>query len=230
MSVDINAIGSHKIRSVPGGEQVELKTFWQDQDAVVIFFRRWGCMLCRLWAKELSEIAPVLKKNNIKLVGIGVENAGSKDFMEGKYFDGELYHVEDISTYNTLGFKRFNVVSIITSLFWKQSREAIAKGRGMGLHSDLIGDSLQNGGCLLIQNGGKSRHFVQLGPADMLPNVDILEHFNLEAEYKEETMANKVRDNIECNKQRDKPSIKNFLPFEPIHVIWCSRRCKQTKV
>ncbi|KPJ16341.1 Prostamide/prostaglandin F synthase [Papilio machaon] len=131
MSVDINVIGSHKIRSIPGGEQVELKTFWQDQDAVVIFFRRWGCMLCRLWAKELSEIAPVLKKNNIKLVGIGVENAGSKEFLEGKFFDGELYHVDDISTYHTLGFKRFNVVSIITSLFWKQSREAIAKGRGM---------------------------------------------------------------------------------------------------
>ncbi|XP_013178433.1 PREDICTED: prostamide/prostaglandin F synthase-like isoform X1 [Papilio xuthus] len=231
MSVDINVIGSHKIRSIPGGEQVELKTFWQDQDAVVIFFRRWGCMLCRLWAKELSEIAPVLKKNNIKLVGIGVENAGSKEFLEGKFFDGELYHVDDISTYHTLGFKRFNVVSIITSLFWKQSREAIAKGRGMGLGGDYKGDWVQTGGALLVEKGGNViRHFVQTGPGDHLNNKDILKHFNLEAEYKEETMANKVRDNIECNKPSDKLSVKNFLPFEPIHVIWCSRRCKQTKV
>ncbi|XP_068624505.1 prostamide/prostaglandin F synthase-like [Battus philenor] len=202
MSVDINTIGSHKIRSIPGGEEVELKSFWQDQDAAVIFFRRWGCMFCRLWAKELSEIAPVLKKNNIRLVGVGVENAGSKEFLDGKFFDGELYHVEDLSTYQNLGFKRFNVVSIITSLFWKESREAIAKGRGMGLGGDLKGDWVQVGGALLVGKGGKViSHFVQTGPGEHLHNKEILKHFNLEGEYVEETMANKDRENVQCKKE-----------------------------
>lgn len=31
----------------------ELKRFWEDQNVAIIFFRRWGCMLCRLWAKEV---------------------------------------------------------------------------------------------------------------------------------------------------------------------------------
>uniref|UniRef100_A0A2A4J138 Uncharacterized protein n=1 Tax=Heliothis virescens TaxID=7102 RepID=A0A2A4J138_HELVI len=110
------------------------------------------------------------------MIGVGVEEAGSKEFISGKFFDGELYHVENISTYQTLGFKRFNVVTILTSLFWKQSRDAIFKGRGMGLESDLIGDGLQNGGALFVRKGGKlCFHFVQVGPADRYPNTDILE-------------------------------------------------------
>ncbi|XP_053620640.1 prostamide/prostaglandin F synthase-like isoform X3 [Plodia interpunctella] len=176
MSTDINEIGSQKVKNVTTGESAELRSFWQDQNVAIIFFRRWGCMLCRLWAKELGEIAPVLKENNIKLVGVGVEEIGSKEFVDGKFFDGDLYYVENQSTYQTLGFKRFNLVTIITSLFWKQSRDAIFKGRGMGLESDLIGDGLQNGGAFLVKKGGKlTRAFVQMGPADHLPNVDIIE-------------------------------------------------------
>ncbi|XP_045781129.1 prostamide/prostaglandin F synthase-like isoform X2 [Maniola jurtina] len=174
MSVDLSVIGAHKVKSIPCGEVVEMKSFWQDQDVAIIFFRRWGCIFCRLWAKELGEIAPILKKNNIKLVGIGLETAGSKEFIDGKFFDGDLYYVEDRSTYQTLGFKRFNVVTILTSLLWKQSREAIVKGKSLGLHNDLIGDGLQNGGALLIKESGELLlRYVQDIPADWLTNMEI---------------------------------------------------------
>ncbi|KAG6444132.1 hypothetical protein O3G_MSEX003205 [Manduca sexta] len=156
-------------------------------------------MFCRLWAKELGDIKPVLDKHNIKLVGIGVEEAGSKDFVDGKYFDGDLYYVENISTYQLLGFKRFNLVTILTSLFWKQSREAMVKGRAMGLGGDLKGDWVQTGGAVLVEKGGKLlRHFQQSGPSDHLSNLDILKHFGLENEYNPETMANKKPEPAEC--------------------------------
>ncbi|CAB3245125.1 unnamed protein product [Arctia plantaginis] len=199
MAANITEIGSQKVRHLVNGEVVELKSFWENQNVAIVFFRRWGCMLCRLWAKELSEIAPVLKKHNIKLVGIGVEEAGSKDFINGKYFDGELYYVDNLSTYQLLGFKRFNVVSIISSLFWKQSRDAIFKGRGMGLGGDYKGDWGQTGGALLVGKGGNLlRQFVQTGPADHLSNLEILKNFGLENEYKPETMANKKHEEAEC--------------------------------
>ncbi|KAJ0170564.1 hypothetical protein K1T71_013935 [Dendrolimus kikuchii] len=192
MSADITEIGVQKVKSVSSGEIVELKSFWEDQNVAIIFFRRWGCMLCRLWAKELAEIVPVLRKNNIKLVGVGVEEIGANEFADGKFFDGDLYYVENISTYRLLGFKRFNVLSIITSLFWKQSRDAIFKGRGMGLGGDLKGDWVQTGGALLVEKGGKVlQHFVQTGPGDHLPNVDILKNFGLENEYVPEQTDNK---------------------------------------
>lgn len=199
MSANITEIGTQKVKAVATGEVVELKSFWENQSVAIIFFRRWGCMLCRLWAKELTEIAPVLKKNNIKLIGVGVEEAGSKEFVDGKFFDGDLYYVDNLSTYQLLGFKRFNVFSIITSLFWKQSREAIFKGRSMGLGGDLKGDWVQTGGAVLVEKGGNLlRHFVQTGPGDHLPNLDILKHFGLENEYKPETMANKKPEVTEC--------------------------------
>ncbi|XP_030041212.1 prostamide/prostaglandin F synthase isoform X2 [Manduca sexta] len=199
MSSDITEIGAQKVKSIANGEVVELKSFWENQNVAIIFFRRWGCMFCRLWAKELGDIKPVLDKHNIKLVGIGVEEAGSKDFVDGKYFDGDLYYVENISTYQLLGFKRFNLVTILTSLFWKQSREAMVKGRAMGLENDLIGDGLQNGGAFIIKEGGKTiYHFVQMAPADYFTGADILKHFGLENEYNPETMANKKPEPAEC--------------------------------
>ncbi|XP_062531639.1 prostamide/prostaglandin F synthase isoform X4 [Bombyx mori] len=206
MSPDINQIGTQKVRNVSSGEVLELKSFWEQQNVAIVFFRRWGCMFCRLWAKELSEIAPILKQHNIKLVGVGVEEAGSKEFSEGKFFDGDLYYVENISTYQQLGFKRFNVLTILTSLLWKQSRDAISKGKAMGLKSDLIGDGLQNGGCLLIREGGKMLYrFVQVGPADRCENVEISEQFGLENEYKKdaenEKNSKKNEDTTETEKE-----------------------------
>uniref|UniRef100_A0A2H1WBP1 SFRICE_019666 n=1 Tax=Spodoptera frugiperda TaxID=7108 RepID=A0A2H1WBP1_SPOFR len=61
MTTDITQIGSQKVKSVTSGETVELKTFWENQNVAIIFFRRWGCMLCRLWAKEIlkTECSPL---------------------------------------------------------------------------------------------------------------------------------------------------------------------------
>ncbi|CAH2208984.1 jg25491, partial [Pararge aegeria aegeria] len=68
------------------------------------------------------------------------------------------------------------------------------------LGGDLKGDWVQTGGALLVGKGGRViRHFTQTGPSDHLPNKDILELFDLENEYKAETMANKKREELECN-------------------------------
>ena len=45
-------------------------------------------MFCRVAAKELSVLAPHLAKANVRLIGIGLEELGVQEFMEGKFFDG----------------------------------------------------------------------------------------------------------------------------------------------
>ncbi|XP_037970552.2 prostamide/prostaglandin F synthase [Plutella xylostella] len=197
MAQDLSVVGEQKIISLPAKEAVLLKDVWKDQKTLVVFFRRWGCMLCRLWAKEISEISPVLKSNGVRIVGVGVEEAGHQEFINGKFFDGELFYVQDRSTYQQLGFKRFNMITILASLLWKQSRDAISKGNSMGLGGDTKGDKVQVGGALLIDQDGKLlRNFIQTGPADHLPNEEILKHFGLESEYKAATMANQETDRV----------------------------------
>ncbi|KAL0810353.1 hypothetical protein ABMA28_010503 [Loxostege sticticalis] len=155
--------------------------------------------------RYLSEIAPVLAKHNIKLVGIGVEKYNSEEFVQRKFFAGDLYYVENVATYRDLGFNRFNHISIVISLLWKKTRESISIGRSLGLGGDIRGDWVQTGGALLIQKGGKVlHHFTQTGPGEHMSNYDILKTFGLEHEYKPEMANKKLEDREVCNRPSKK--------------------------
>lgn len=45
-------------------------------------------MFCRVAAKELSLLAPQLTQANVRLIGIGLEELGVEEFIEGRFFDG----------------------------------------------------------------------------------------------------------------------------------------------
>uniref|UniRef100_A0A6M2DNJ6 Prostamide/prostaglandin F synthase n=1 Tax=Xenopsylla cheopis TaxID=163159 RepID=A0A6M2DNJ6_XENCH len=174
--MDISKIAKTTLKNIKTGDTITMESLWADKTAVVIFFRRWGCMFCRVWAKEISEISDEIEANGARLVGIGVDSVGAKEFVEGNFFKGDLYISEEQKIYNDLGFKRFNIVSILTSLLWKESREAVSKGRALGVGGDMKGDGLQNGGALVVQKGGKVLfEFKQDGPAEQVPNSKFLE-------------------------------------------------------
>ena len=40
------------------------------------------------------------------MIGVGVEELGVEEFVEGKFFDGELYIDTQKKSYQDLGFKR----------------------------------------------------------------------------------------------------------------------------
>ena len=51
---------------------------------------------------EVSAIKPILDSNNVKLVGVGLEELGVQDFIDGKFFDGgkqkhSSYSVADVA-------------------------------------------------------------------------------------------------------------------------------------
>lgn len=51
-------------------------------------------MFCRVAAKELSALAPHLAKANVRLIGIGLEELGVDEFIEGKFFAGGKFCVQ----------------------------------------------------------------------------------------------------------------------------------------
>lgn len=67
---------------------VAMSSLWEKTTAVIVFLRRFGWQLCRLWAVQLSEIKPQLDENNVALVGIGLGDNSLDDFVKGEYFKG----------------------------------------------------------------------------------------------------------------------------------------------
>nr|CAD7396498.1 unnamed protein product [Timema poppensis] len=178
----LKKIANIELKKVSTNEMTKIEDVWKDKNTVIIFFRRWGCLLCRVWAKEINEIAPILKENNVNLVGVGVDETGLEEFKEGKYFAGDLYVDTLKQAYKAMEFKRFNIFSILTALFTKESREAISKGKAEKLGGDLRGDGLQNGGAVIVSAGGSKLlyHFKQERPAEHLSNYAILKALGLE--------------------------------------------------
>ena len=71
-------------------QMVELQSLWAKQTAVVVFLRRFGWPLCRLWSTELSSVKPQLDAHGVRLCGVGLEEFGVEEFQEGKFFTGGL--------------------------------------------------------------------------------------------------------------------------------------------
>ncbi|XP_012257773.2 prostamide/prostaglandin F synthase-like [Athalia rosae] len=174
--VDLKKISKNQVKNVATGEVVPLESLWKDQTVVIVFFRRWGCLLCRVWAKEVSAIADILKQHNIKLIGVGVEDFDAQEFVDGNFFKGELYVDINKKTYADIGFKRYNYFSVIKSLFSSESRAAINKGKELKVGGNYKGDGLQNGGALVVKQGGELLYsFKQDGPAQHVKNSKFLE-------------------------------------------------------
>ena len=54
-------------------------------------------MYCRLGAREISAIKPILDQHDTKLIGVGLEKLGVEDFIAGNFFNGGTYLKEEES-------------------------------------------------------------------------------------------------------------------------------------
>jgi len=129
-----------------------------------------------LAAREVSAIKPILDSNGVKLVGVGLEELGVQDFIDGKYLDGdELYIDTDKKSYKDLGFKRFGFLGLLPAVLSSAARAAISRAQALGLGGNMAGDGYQNGGALVVGKGGETLfHYVQDQAPDHASNADIL--------------------------------------------------------
>ncbi len=124
----------------------------------------------------MSALAPALKENNVRLVGVGVEKFGVEEFIEGKFFDGDLFVDAKKESYKAMGYGRMGMLKIASSLLSAKWKSANAQAKKMGLGGDLKGDGYQNGGALVVDAGGKTLlAYVQEDAADHVENEKILE-------------------------------------------------------
>ncbi|XP_060252125.1 prostamide/prostaglandin F synthase isoform X3 [Ovis aries] len=126
-TVDLARVGACVLKHAVTGEAVELRSLWQEQACVVAGLRRFGCMVCRWIARDLSNLKGLLDQHGVRLVGVGPEALGLQEFLDGGYFAGELYLDESKQFYKELGFKRYNSLSILPAALGKPVRDVAAK-------------------------------------------------------------------------------------------------------
>ncbi|XP_004705269.1 prostamide/prostaglandin F synthase isoform X2 [Echinops telfairi] len=183
-ALDLARVGACVLKHAVTGEAVELRSLWQEQPCVVAGLRRFGCMVCRWIARDLSSLKGLLDQHGVRLVGVGPETLGLQEFLDGGYFSGELYLDESKQFYKELGFKRYNNLSILPAAVGKPVRDVAAKAKAANIHGNLSGDLLQSGGLLVVSKGGEKvlLHFVQKSPGDYVPQERVLGALGISAE------------------------------------------------
>ncbi|KAG8568539.1 hypothetical protein GDO81_014055 [Engystomops pustulosus] len=186
-SVDLAKLGGLLVKNALTGEAVELQSLWRDNTSVFFFLRRFGCQICRWTAKEVSKLQESFSANQIRLIGIGPENVGLQEFVEGKYFSGELYLDESKQSYKELGFKRYNALSVVPAALGKKVRDIVTKANADGVQGNFSGDLLQSGGMLIVSKGGEKvlLHFVQDSPGDHVPLETLVKTLGISANVTE---------------------------------------------
>ena len=141
----------------------------------------------------MSLLRATMDANGINMVAVGLEQLGADQFVEAKFFDGgscltfrgevfyclltvEVYIDEGKKTYQDLGYRRFNWITVFKALFSQISRASLAEGKRRNIPGNLSGDALQNGGLLIVSKGGVRvllNHREEV-PGDHVPNDEIL--------------------------------------------------------
>ena len=80
-------------------QSIAMGSLWEKQTCVITFLRRFGWQFCRVYSRRLSTLKPHLDANNVRMVGVGLEELGVEEFVKGKFFDGGKW---DIMQYDYL--------------------------------------------------------------------------------------------------------------------------------
>jgi len=165
-------------------DKVAVESFWKDSPCFIIFFRRFGWQFCRLAAKDLSaSIKPKLDAKNIRFIGVGFDEKFLKPFVEGKFFDGELYIDANKECYNALQYQRFGFIDLMKLMFSSKWRQAIARAKTLNVGGDMKGDGFQNGGALVLDKNGKVLlDYRQEDAADHVNEKDVLKALGIASE------------------------------------------------
>lgn len=117
------------------------------QGVVLSMLRRFGCVLCRDGAAQLSTIKSDLDALNVGLVGVAPEHLGQDEFTkDGGYFKGDLFVDEPRTLYTALHTTRASIFSLLRPSVWKAASEAKSRGKD----GNFQGDGLQLGGTFVF--------------------------------------------------------------------------------
>jgi len=127
------------------------------------FLRRFGCILCREGASDLTSLKPLLDekygKGVVDWIGIGLERLGYDEFKKGDYFKGKLYLDESRELYKALGFVELGKVESAAKLLTGGTLQKVSESKSKGFEGDLKGNKTQLGGVLVMSPTGEVLYY-----------------------------------------------------------------------
>ncbi|XP_064642518.1 prostamide/prostaglandin F synthase-like [Lineus longissimus] len=156
--------------------------------------------MCRAYSRQLSALKPQLDANNVRMIGIGLEELGVEEFVEGKFFDGELYIDMKKESFKTLNFRRYNIFTVIKAIFTDPAKKLLAWANNENIKGNMSGDGFQNGGTLIVQAGGTKQllFYKQEDAAQHVPLEDVLKALGIEEKAPKAEGASSGQKEVVC--------------------------------
>ena len=164
-------INDISIMHMPDRKEVTCRSLWtkdasgvgHDGPVLFILFRRFGCGLCQMLAMNFTALKPYFDAKNVKMVGVGVEEAGYINFVEKEYFKGgELYVDKKHLTYNALKTNRYGISNLWGLTGGSEIMKLYKISDKNGYSNDMKGDWNIHGGIFVVGAGGEKTLFSHL--------------------------------------------------------------------
>jgi len=182
------ALLQHIVENPVTGEKVPFGSLLK-QRTVVALLRRFGCILCRAGAAELSRAKPELSQAGVSMLALGIEKLGHQEFVDGHYFDGPIFIDEKRAVYKELGATRASAWSVLRpSMFFSGFKSVplckpecfitgvtFFRASKQGFAGNFAGDGLQLGGTFVLDPDGTVLYgYAQKSFEDHAPVADVI--------------------------------------------------------
>lgn len=155
----------------PDGRPVELASLWQDQGAVLVWLRHFGCLFCR---EQVAEMLPHLERIHAAGAELVFISTGApqfaRAFREDHHITAPILVDPERRSYQALGFARGLGASLDPRTALSAAR-AIKAGFRQGRTQ---GDVAQQGGVLVVDKGGGIRYAHRSAHAGDHPPVEAI--------------------------------------------------------
>jgi AhpC/TSA antioxidant enzyme len=149
---------------------------WRDRPALLVFLRHFGCIACAEHVALMCARVPELVRLGIAVVFVG---NGASQFIAGFVERNQLggQPVELVTDPSLRSFAALALVHSRGSLVSPRALLNFLRGRLAGFrHHGIEGDSLQQGGVLLVDRGGVVRYLHRDHAAgDHAPTADVVD-------------------------------------------------------
>ena len=149
-----------KILEPARNEEIYFRDLWEKNDKpllLVYWLRRFGCILCRMSALDLTqglESASDNVKNKLNKIAIGFTKLDYEEFVKNSYFkNGHIYIDEDKETYKALNFNKlgfFSMYGMMNPQMYVKAKEAGKRG----ITGNFKGEGTQLGGAFVVDRSG----------------------------------------------------------------------------